>query len=747
MVDDSSPSGPQHPSRKARWSCFGLGAFLHGLGLVALIYVGGLLFLVGDPRQELYILPGIILGAALWGLVGGGLVRYLRSPLLPSILISAFEVLALVLADLYFPVVTDLDLFLRSILCTALGIPIAVATLPRFMLRRDSGKTLLWGAALVVGPTVMGIIYSLIYAELNFSDFAFLVLYTEAAAAILLAVYVGLAFRGAPRTGRAGSGPGPSKAGVLSPTPASGTVPPTDGSEMPDSISHVRGAGAPRGRRARVLAPMLAIGFALLLIFPPSTTATTAGGSGPEGLSPVTKIQHVVMIMMENHAFDNLFGTYPQLAGSGRLAAGVTVPTNFLSTTPPWPSSQISNGTWNTVDPIEGYAPYHLDWDGGRMDGFAAGSGPQSLTYFNANQTAAEWDWAEEYTLGDNYFASDLTETTPNRLYTLAGYSPVINDYGPPPYVPLDQTIFGELDSYGVPWGYYLNDPSLGLGTLNFIQGLSASTPNIGSWEDFTDQLTAGTLPAVSWLQPVDGGLGDQFSQGPPGNVLQGEMWLLYFIDAIMESPEWSSTAIFLTYDEGGGYYDGVDPPILDGEQLGQRVPFLVISPYARENYVSNTLMNHDSQIAFVEYNWGLPALNSFVSQSDLPLDMFDFSQAPRAPLPFTAAEGFPTPSGLPQLPSIPVPSDLDLGPLFPQPFQEESTGVGGEGASDTDLAGLGAGIFVTSDVPYTPAELSLPFLAAVLVLEVGVWVLLPLPPAWRGRWGRLRAGARPKAP
>jgi hypothetical protein len=115
-----------------------------------------------------------------------------------------------------------------------------------------------------------------------------------------------------------------------------------------------------------------------------------------------------------------------------------------------------------------------------------------------------------------------------------------------------------------------------------------------------------------------------------------------------MQSPVWNSTAIFITYDEGGGYYDQVPPPIVDGNQLGFRVPLIVISPYAKENYVSSTVLNHASLLAFIEYNWKLSVLNSFVGSSNIPLDFFNFNstylggQILRAPMVLSSSAGFP---------------------------------------------------------------------------------------------------------
>jgi phosphoesterase family protein len=157
---------------------------------------------------------------------------------------------------------------------------------------------------------------------------------------------------------------------------------------------------------------------------------------------------------------------------------------------------------------------------------------------------------------------------------------------------------------------------------------------------------------------PVGGGSPD-VSQHPSENVTFGEQWLANVVNSVMQSPYWNSSAIFITYDEGGGYYDQVPPPTVDGTQLGFRIPFLVISPYARENYVSSTVLNHASILSFIEYNWGLPALNSFVGSSNVPLDFFDFNQSysgtgiVRAPVVIPSNASFPLPLQIP-LSSLP---------------------------------------------------------------------------------------------
>lgn len=739
--------------------------FFNGLGLVVVVYVSGLLSLLGDYRVELYLLLGIILGGFLFPLLGWALLVRVRHPLVWGLLIAAASAIGLTAANEAYPLFAGTDLFARSFFATAVGVPVAIALLPGITVKVRSRRAAIWALGLGLGPIILGIIDSLIYVALGFEGFAFIVAETEGIAAVLLLIGFLLAFRRSSATGSAGgtsdhaSGPtGPSRSRVSSSSsssPSSDGNAPGLGAEIEGAHSPVRaravglvGAGRPSRRGAggpptRSLARLVAavVVLAILVDLPLGGAGAPAGtGAAPSVLSAPsarTPIQHVVMIIMENHAFDNFFGLYPFEPGTNAAYPGITVPNNLANSSRwsctggagPVPGSStgcsasgidlVPNGTWNTVNPYEGYSPYHIDWDQGKMDGWLSpgGSGPQSLATFGVDQMAPEWVMAQEYAMGDSYYSPVMSETTPNRLYSIAGFSPVSNDYGPPPYIPFDQTIFGEMQASGLSWGYYLQDPSAGLGTLDFVSGLSVGTPQIQTYGDFESQAGAGTLPALSWLMPTDGGLSDQYSQGPPGNVLQGEMWILYMLHVIMTSPDWSSTAVILTYDEAGGYYDHVAPPSLDGEQLGVRIPLIVLSPYAKEDYVSHTVMNHASWLGFVDYNWGLPALNSFVADSILPLDLFDFTQAPRAPIALTAAQGFPTPSTIP----FSLPTSPDLASLFPQPFQIPLSNLtyARTGSSSTTMAQLGGGVYVTADTAITPWYVSVPFLSWVFLLEI----------------------------
>lgn len=361
-------------------------------------------------------------------------------------------------------------------------------------------------------------------------------------------------------------------------------------------------------------------------------------------------VSHVVIIMQENHSFDNYFGTYP--TANGTLVNNTTMSLQAVNGLPNGICLKSKTGCvsphlvqgYNTSSPVEGQLTYENDYNDGRMDGFAEFSGPQSMGYFDYHQIAAYWVYAEEYGLAENYFASAMTTTTPNRLILFAGDSPVSYNYGPPPYAPYRDTILNQLSSYGISWGYFDTlkpyGPVSSLYPFIYLTGLdSSATKRIQDTSTFFEDLSNGQLLSVSFVMSLGTNGTDEH---PPSNVTQGEIWTVSVVNAIMQSEYWGSTAILLTWDEGGGYYDHVAPPqlltidhgfdhVLHG--YGERVPLLVISPYSKENYVSSQILNHMSLIHFIEDNWNLPYLNQNVAESNGLTEFFDFKSQPRAPI------------------------------------------------------------------------------------------------------------------
>ncbi len=203
---------------------------------------------------------------------------------------------------------------------------------------------------------------------------------------------------------------------------------------------------------------------------------------------------------------------------------------------------------------------------------------------------------------------------------------------------------------------------------------------------------------------PVGGGASG-YSQHQSDNVLMEETWLLYIVNIVIHSAEWNSTAVFINYDEGGGYYDQATPPVTGGVQLGFRVPMILISPYAKEDYVSNTIMKHASILAFIDYNRRLPALNRFVSYSGLPLDMFNFNSSypggfiRRQPLNLAGFFGNLVPSSISfSFDSLRQPDNLS--PYFPMPLQISARDLpyAANGSDGSNLSMQNTAVFVPTD-------------------------------------------------
>lgn len=394
--------------------------------------------------------------------------------------------------------------------------------------------------------------------------------------------------------------------------------------------------------------------LALLILIIASLPASSfvAAQSGQQTKTP---IKHVIIIFKENRSFDNLFGTYPyghnDALKNNSIVKELSIPDGILNINvkvPNYPGLGFLLGYTKLTyanspiqqDPGEGWVDYHGDWDFGRMDGYVAYSGPQSMVYIDYNQIPFYWDYAEEYVLCDNYFTAVMTESLPNFLGLWSGTTVVSNDISPPPYLPLNDTIFYQLSKYNISWGVFglystvQAPPTSQIGWLENIQnfaGNPAMMDHIYNISVFYQMLKNNTLPAYVFID--DYGIADGISDHPPDNITYSEMWTVNIVNAIMNSPEWNSSVIFITWDDEGGFYDHVPPPQINSFGLGLRTACIIISPYAKEDYIDHQVLSHYSLLKFVEWNWNLPYLNSNIANANLPLDAFNFNQPPRPPI------------------------------------------------------------------------------------------------------------------
>ena len=352
----------------------------------------------------------------------------------------------------------------------------------------------------------------------------------------------------------------------------------------------------------------------------PRSLAGTAAVRAPGRAGATSRpISHVVVVLQENHTFDNYFGTYP--GADGIVGSPVCLPTAPGSTkcVAPFHSPTLTPADMNHNRPAA-LADYH----GGAMDGFVYSEGsPATMGYFDRSDLPRYWAAAERYVLCDRYFTSVMSESAPNHLFLVAGTCGGILDDKVPASVPFPP-VFQSLDAKGISWKVY--GFTKWYERFAYVQGTPSARSRFGSAASFAKDLAGGALPSVSWVIGAPGG-----SEHPPANIQLGQNSVADdIVNPIGASPYWDSTALFVTWDDYGGFYDHVAPPQVDGVGYGFRVPCLVISPYARSGFVDPTVRDHASILRFVEDSFGLAPLSSRDAAADGMGSAFDFTAPPR---------------------------------------------------------------------------------------------------------------------
>ena len=283
-----------------------------------------------------------------------------------------------------------------------------------------------------------------------------------------------------------------------------------------------------------------------------------------------------------------------------------------------------------------------------------------SYTQLQEGDIPNYFEYARRFVLADNMFSSLTGPSFPNHLYTIGAQSnrainnpnnspgvwgcdspsnstvPLLNDDGTRTrvYPCFDfVTLSDELDNAELSWKYYA--PSIGqsgfiwsaMDAISHIRFSDEWTNNVVTPDQFDVDALSGNLPAVSWLVT---GVG---SEHPPASSCVGENWTVGKINSVMQGPDWDSTAIFVTWDDFGGFYDHVPPPTVDNFGFGPRVPLLIISPFAKRHHISHTLYEFSSLLKFAEVRFGLDPLTDRDVQANDMLDSFNFHQRPRRPL------------------------------------------------------------------------------------------------------------------
>jgi phospholipase C len=399
-------------------------------------------------------------------------------------------------------------------------------------------------------------------------------------------------------------------------------------------------------------------------LFSSATLPTAAFGvsalPAPEAPSPGTfppgieKIQHIVFIVKENRTFDNYFGTFPGADGASRgtVSTGEVIP---LRHTPDRTRHDIGHSWHDAIMAI----------DGGKMDRFDLIGGGNVRGEYLAYSQLTELDipnyftYAKTFVLADRMFSSLTGPSFPNHLYTVGAQSggainnpnktrgawgcdsdegstvQVMDERGviTQQYPCFDfQTLADGLEAARLTWKYYA--PGYGQGgyiwnaldAIKHIRQTPLWDAHVVPDGQFADDARNGRLPAVSWL--VTG----RASEHPPASTCVGENWTVQQLNALMAGPLWGSTAVFITWDDFGGFYDHVPPPTVDAFGFGPRVPLLIVSPYAKRGYISHTQYEFASLLKFAETRYALPPLTARDRASNTLLDSFDFSQTPQPP-------------------------------------------------------------------------------------------------------------------
>ena len=394
-------------------------------------------------------------------------------------------------------------------------------------------------------------------------------------------------------------------------------------------------------------------------------TASGAASPSPTALNGTSlldlarqHIKHVVIVMQENHSFDSYFGTYPG-------ADGIPMKDGVPSTCVPDPVSGGCVAPFHATSDVTFGGPHHAaaakaDVNHGRMDGFirqalrgkrncaslldpACSNGAVDVMgYRDRSDIPNYWAYADHFVLEDHMFEPNASWSLPEHLFLVSEWSakcavrdepmscvnaldqpdrPPAPDASPkaggPNYAWTDLTSL--LYRNNVPWGWYVfpgTEPDCedGGATCAPVKQ-SASTPgiwnplpwfttvkedgqlgNIRSVGSFFDAASSGNLPAVSWVIPSN-----EVSEHPPASIARGQAYVTAVVNALMQGPDWSSTAVFVAWDDWGGFYDHVRPPKVDQNGYGLRVPGLVISPWARQGFIDHQVLSFDAYAKLIE--------------------------------------------------------------------------------------------------------------------------------------------------
>jgi phospholipase C len=445
------------------------------------------------------------------------------------------------------------------------------------------------------------------------------------------------------------------------------------------------------------------------------TRRRAATGPGPDPSRPVgsdrlPQIKHIVVLMMENHSYDNYFGMLERGDGFPLDGEGEPTCTNSSPGGVPVTAHRLTATTQTEAVPSQSWEDTHAQWNGGANDGFVRSAANQpgaedatlAMGYWNENDLPFYYGLARTFPVADRWFSSCLGPTFPNRRFLVAGTAHGLTTDALSECFDraANGTIFDLLNRHGISWANYHPEPHpthaltrlLGVHGLRagrkarstvestlrpddvnpktFMQftadaypaGLLRYLGHIHKVERFYADAANGTLPAFSIVDPDF----RTSSEENPQDIQDGEAYAASIVNAVLDGPAWMHTLLIWVYDEHGGYYDHVPPPEAVEpddtpprrggpwryDRYGFRVPAVIVSPYARPDYVSHVVHDHTSILKLIETKWNLPPLTRRDEHADDLLDSLDlssppaFATPPRLPAPaLDARDAAPSPA------------------------------------------------------------------------------------------------------
>jgi len=391
----------------------------------------------------------------------------------------------------------------------------------------------------------------------------------------------------------------------------------------------------------------------------PGANGISSGASSP--VDPNSTLDSAVSVFHQN-------STLPILIQGDELPPGVSDPLEFGEDN----SDNVSVSHLSsivTTDISHTWQAAHVAYDNGKMDGFVYAqdilglNGAEAMGYYTRSDLPYYYDYADNYVLDDDFFSSLMGPSLPNHLYIASGTSGgMIGNSGETltnsTQVELSAlhltwlTLAQELTATNVSWAWYTGDENADIGTLwNVLplfsyfqknpQLLNAHDLNT---QDFVDSVANGSLPAISWITPgswkpanfpsaLKNVPNNDVSEHPPARLDCGTDYVASLVNDVMQSQYWSNSAIIITWDDYGGFYDHVAPPQVDAYGEGFRVPTLVISPFAKHHYIDHTQYEFGSFLKLAETVFNVPSLGTRDVIANNMLNSFDFQQAPQPAL------------------------------------------------------------------------------------------------------------------